>query len=152
MFNESIYHNICLHQDFTDQQLEEALKASGSAGFISQMTGGLSHIVGENGANLSGGQKQRIAVARALIRHKSFLILDEGTSAVDMQTAYDIETRLLKLKGLTLVTITHNMNADILKMYDEIIYMEDGRILEQGSFKKLMAANKRFRDFFELKK
>lgn len=152
MFNESIYHNICLHQEFTDHQMEEALEASGSAGFISQMADGLSHIAGENGANLSGGQKQRIAVARALIRHKPFLILDEGTSAVDMQTAYDIETRLLKLKGLTLVTITHNMNADIFKMYDEIIYMEDGRISEQGSFQELMEANKRFRDFSELKK
>ena len=56
-----------------------------------QLPEGLLYQVGENEANLSGGQKQRIAVARALIRNKPILILDEGTSAVDMQTAYDIE-------------------------------------------------------------
>lgn len=68
--------------------------------------------VGENGANLSGGQKQRIAVARALIRNKPILILDEGTSAIDMKTAYDIESRLLQIKDLTLITITHNLKKN----------------------------------------
>ena len=64
---------------------------------------------------MSGGQKQRIAVARALIRNKPILILDEGTSAIDMQTAYDIESRLLKINDLTLITITHNLEEKFVE-------------------------------------
>ena len=88
--------------------------------FISELPTGLQYRVGENGSNLSGGQKQRIAVARALIRNKPILILDEGTSAIDMQTAYDIENRLLKMENLTLITITHHLEQNLLDKYDEI--------------------------------
>ena len=120
--------------------------------FLNQTTQGLSSPVGENGTNLSGGQKQRIAVARAIVRKKPLLILDEGTSAVDMQTAYDIESSLLKLEDLTLLTITHNMRKDLLELYDEIIYMEKGKIAEKGPFEELMKMEGKFNDFFQLKK
>ncbi len=103
-------------------------------------------------AQLSGGQKQRIAVARALIRKKPLLILDEGTSAIDMQTAYDIESRLLEISDLTLLTITHNMSKDILELYDEIIFMADGKIIEHGTFETLIAKHAAFYDFYQLKK
>ena len=97
---------------------------------------------------LSGGQKQRIAVARALIRNKPILILDEGTSAIDMQTAYDIENRLLKKEDLTLITITHHLEQNLLDKYDEIFYMENGRIKERGSFKHLINTSSCFSGYF----
>ena len=108
MFNESVYDNICLHEDYSKESIDKAVKASGLNDVIEKLPEGLLYEAGENGSNLSGGQKQRIAVARALIRNKPILILDEGTSAIDMQTAYDIENHLLKIEGLTIITITHN--------------------------------------------
>ena len=67
MFDESIFDNICLHEDYSEKELQSALSDSGLSSFIKQVPNGLEYHVGENGANLSGGQKQRIAVARALI-------------------------------------------------------------------------------------
>ena len=151
MFDNSIEHNILLSDTYTDQELTEALNASGVLSFLERMPNRLSYQVGEHGANLSGGQRQRIAVARALIRKKPILILDEGTSAVDMQTAYDIESRLLELDDLTLITITHNMSSDLLKRYDQIIYMEDGSIVEMGTLNELIANQAQFYRFFHLK-
>ena len=152
MFDESILDNICLHEDYSKEELQSALSDSGLLHFIEQVPNGLEYHVGENGNNLSGGQKQRIAVARALIRKKPLLILDEGTSAIDMQTAYDIESRLLAISDLTLLTITHNMSKDILELYDEIIFMADGRIIEHGTFETLIAKHAAFYDFYQLKK
>jgi len=152
MFDESILDNICLHEDYSKEELQSALSDSGLLHFIEQVPNGLEYHVGENGNNLSGGQKQRIAVARALIRKKPLLILDEGTSAIDMQTAYDIESRLLEISDLTLLTITHNMSKDILELYDEIIFMADGKIIEHGTFETLIDKHAAFYDFYQLKK
>ncbi len=139
MFDDSIRENICLYDTFTDKDLNNALAASGVEQFLERMPDGLLSKVGENGSNLSGGQRQRVAVARALIRHKQILILDEGTSAVDMQTAYDIESRLLAINDLTLITITHNLSSDLLEQYDQIIYMEDGIVAEMGNLTELLS-------------
>lgn len=87
--------------------------------FIFELPTGLQYRFGENRANLSGGQKQIVAAARALIRTNLFSILDKGTSAINMQTAYDID-RLLKIENLTLITITHHLEQNLLDMYDEI--------------------------------
>ena len=107
-------------------------------------------MVGENGNNLSGGQRQRIAIARALIQQTPILILDEGTSAIDMQTGYDIENKLLNLDDLTLITITHKMSEELLSLYDEIIFMEDGKIIEKGRFDDLIKKEEKFYDFYKL--
>ena len=134
MFNESIYHNICLHQDFTDQQLEEALKASGSAGFISQMTGGLSHIVGENGANLSGGQKQRVAIAGVVAMHPKCIVLDEPTAMLDPNGRKEViraVRALNQVEKVTAILITHYMEEVIYA--DKVIVMDDGKIVMQGT-------------------
>lgn len=131
--------------------IDKVVKESGLDKFISELPNGLFYQVGENGSNLSGGQKQRIAVARALIRNKPILILDEGTSAIDMQTAYDIESRLLKMNDLTLITITHNLEEKLLKKYDEIIYMENGNVKEQGCFQELADTSSCFSEYLHLK-
>ena len=128
LFNETIRQNILLHEQFSDHELVEALEKSGVAMFADDKENGLEHVVGENGTTLSGGQKQRITVARALIRHAPLLILDEGTSALDKETACEIEHRLLDDKEITLLTITHNPNSDLMGKYNEIYYMENGRL------------------------
>lgn len=152
MFDESIYDNICLHENYPAERIKKVIAESGLTEFIAELPGGLQYQVGENGSNLSGGQKQRIAVARALIRNKPLLILDEGTSAIDRQTAYDIENRLVKMQDLTLITITHHLEKDLLEKYDQILYMENGRIKEQGNFNHLINASSCFAEYFYLKK
>ena len=148
LFDETIYDNICLHEHYPEKQVEKVIEDSGLTEFISELPTGLQYRVGENGSNLSGGQKQRIAVARALIRNKPILILDEGTSAIDMQTAYDIENRLLKKEDLTLITITHHLEQNLLDKYNEIFYMENGRIKERGNFKHLINTSSCFSGYF----
>lgn len=151
LFDETIYDNICLHEHYPEEQIRKVIEDSGLAEFISELPAGLQYRVGENGSNLSGGQKQRIAVARALIRNKPILILDEGTSAIDMQTAYDIENRLLKIENLTLITITHHLEQNLLDKYDEIFYMESGHMKEKGSFKQLINIPSSFSQYYHLK-
>lgn len=136
MFDDTIKNNICLHKKYTDEELQYALSISGVDMFLDS-TKPISTVVGENGSNLSGGQRQRIAVARAIIQKKPILILDEGTSAIDMKTAYDIESRLLAMTELTLITITHSLDTVLLKAYDKIIYMENGTISEIGTYDEL---------------
>ncbi len=152
MFDDSIKQNICLYDEFDKEDLEDAITTSGVKLFLERMSEGLLTKVGENGSNLSGGQRQRIAVARALIRQKPILILDEGTSAIDMQTAYDIESNLLYIGDLTLITITHNLNEDLLAQYDQIIYMEEGTIVEKGSLNELLSRQGGFCDFINIMK
>lgn len=151
LFDETIFDNICLHEDYPKEIVDKAVKESGLDEFISGLPDGIFYRVGENGSNLSGGQKQRIAVARALIRNKPILVLDEGTSAIDTQTAYDIESRLLKITDLTLITITHNLKEELLKNYDEVIYMDNGRIIEQGHFQELVNTSSCFSEYLRLK-
>lgn len=150
MFDESINDNICLHKSIKAANLKRALEMSGVYMFLGEEKN-LDTLVGENGNNLSGGQRQRVAVARALVQEKSLLILDEGTSAVDMQTAYDIETRLLQISDLTLITITHSLNPELLTNYDQIVFMDNGTIIEADNFSQLVEAKGAFNDFYRLK-
>ncbi|KEJ00039.1 ABC transporter permease [Clostridium botulinum A2B7 92] len=148
MFDKTIKDNICLYKEFSKEQINNVLNLSGANKFIEETTNGLNYLVGENGSNLSGGQRQRIAIARALIQQTPILVLDEGTSAIDMQTAYDIESKLLSIENLTLITITHKMSEELLSLYDKIIYMENGQILESGNLRELLDKKDKFFKFY----
>ncbi len=147
MFDQSIRDNICLFQNYPKEAIEKAINRSGVDKFLPVMQDKLETLVGENGANLSGGQRQRIAIARAIIKNTPILILDEATSALDQQTARDIEQNLLNNKALTLITVTHKLNEELLGLYDQIIYMEKGHIVEAGSYSELYSAKKGFYHF-----
>lgn len=147
MFDDNIKENICLYDDFPEEQLARAIITSGVDGFLPTMPEGMDYAVGENGNKLSGGQRQRIAVARALIRNQPILIMDEGTSSIDRQTAFDIESGLLDIEDLTVITVTHNLNEDLLEKYDEIIFMENGRISAKGHLNVLLKNSEDFTNF-----
>lgn len=119
LFDDTIRNNICLYERFSDEDFEHAIRLSGVQKFMKQIPEGAEYQVGQRGAFLSGGQRQRIAIARALIRQTPFLILDEGTSALDAQTATEIEAELVAIKELTLLTITHNLRNP--QKYDQIM-------------------------------
>lgn len=148
MFSGSIKDNILLQRSCSDNELQTALEQSGVSLFLKDMPDGLNTFAGENGSNLSGGQRQRVAVARALIQKTPVLILDEGTAAIDKQTAYTIEDGLLNLNDMTLITITHNLRPELLSRYDQIIFMQDGRIADLGSFDDLLNQSSDFRSFY----
>lgn len=150
LFDDTIEYNIGLGRTYREEQWQAALKTSGVAKFLDQTDSGLATRAGEMGSKLSGGQRQRIAVARALIEQKPLLILDEGTSAVDVQTAYDIESALLELDDLTMVTITHNLRPELLSRYDAILFMREGRIQETGTFDSLVEQQGAFASFQRL--
>lgn len=128
IFNDTIQYYICLGEDFSETELNRAVKLSGVEMFLPSIVGGIDGSCGEDGANLSGGQKQRIALARALIRGVDFLILDEGVSAIDVETANKIEQELLDMEGLTLLTITHRIKDGLINHYDRILSMSDGQV------------------------
>jgi ABC-type bacteriocin/lantibiotic exporter with double-glycine peptidase domain len=150
MFNDTIKNNICLYNDYSDEELKQALKRSGVEQFINTKKDGIHTQVGENGINLSGGQRQRVAVARALIKNTQLLVLDEGTAALDMKTAYEIEKNLLEIENLTLIAVTHKMSVDLLSLYDEVLYMKNGKIIESGSFKSLLDNKGKFYNFYTI--
>lgn len=151
LFDKTVEDNILLDQTFSEAQIQKALSQSGVSKFVGNLLDGLKTAVGENGKNLSGGQKQRVAIARALVQQMPILMLDEGTSALDLQTAYDIEKTLLAIDDLTVITITHKLSDEILSQYDEIVVMDKGEIVEAGSLQQLLANKGPFFNLYTLK-
>lgn len=138
MFDDSIKENIRLFSNHSDEDVLKSCERAGIIGLINRLEDGINSLVGENGNRLSGGEKQRIAIARALINNTKILILDESTSALDNETAYNLEKSLLELDDLTMIVVTHKLIKNILIDYDEIIVMKDGYVIEKGSFGKLI--------------
>lgn len=112
LFNSSIRDNITLGEDFTEEQMEKALRGSALISDLAAMPDGLDTIVGEEGGSLSGGQKQRVAIARALIHDRSILLVDEGTSALDQKNADIVEKSLLTNPELTLILVSHHLTEE----------------------------------------
>lgn len=150
LFSNTIDSNIAYAQPDIDR--EEVYKAAMHAqahGFIQHLTEGYETIVGERGLGISGGQKQRVSIARALLREAPILVLDDSTSALDVNT----EKKLLKdikenYPDKTLLISAHRMSSVV--DCDEIIYMKDGMILERGTFEELMALDGHFAHIYRI--
>ena len=117
LFHTTVRENITLGGDFTEEQIEEALRNSALYEDLKLFENGLNTDVGENGRKLSGGQRQRIAVARALIHNRKILIMDEGTSALDKENAKIIEKSLLEEPDITLILVSHHLEKNEMKKY-----------------------------------
>ena len=150
MFDDSIKENIRLYSTHDDNEILDSCKRAGLSKLIERLPEGINSLVGENGNKLSGGEKQRIAIARALINDTQILILDESTSALDNETAYNLESSLLSIDDLTLIVVTHKLIKNILLNYDEIIVMKDGMVIEKGSFDYLISLKGYFYSLYYL--
>lgn len=148
LFSTTIKENIEFFKPiYSDDDIENAAKLSGVYENIVAFPNGFNTVVGERGATLSGGQKQRISIARAIVKKASVLILDDCLSAVDTET----ENRILKnfkqiLQDRTGIIISHRIST--LKDADEIIYMENGKIVESGSHDELMELGGRYYNLY----
>jgi ATP-binding cassette subfamily B protein len=140
LFDATIGENIRLGRpEADDAEVEAAARAAGIHEFLSGLPLGYRTPAGEGGARLSGGQRQRIALARALVRRPAVLVLDEATSALDAETEAGIVATLKDLHGRqTLVWVTHRLAT--ARDADLIVVMADGRVAEQGTHDRLLAA------------
>lgn len=121
-----------------EDQLAQAIENAAFTKDLERMSEGLKTLIGEKGVSISGGQKQRVSIARALIKEPELLILDDSLSAVDAKTERAIITNVQSIRGdKTNIIVTHRLSA--VNQADMIIVVDDGRIVEYGSPKELLA-------------
>ncbi|RRD95131.1 ABC transporter ATP-binding protein [Clostridiales bacterium COT073_COT-073] len=139
LFSESIAENISLGQGKTlaPDDLERFAEDAMAHQFISQMEKSYDTVIGEKGIGLSGGQKQRISIARAFARKSPVLILDDSTSALDMETESSIQKNIEHYGEITKIIVAHRISA--VKNADEILVIEGGQIVERGKHEELLA-------------
>ncbi len=139
LFSDTIEENIKMGQRerMENPIMVHAAELAQARNFIEEMPLEYETIIGERGVGLSGGQKQRISIARAIAKHDPILVLDDSTSALDMETEYEIQKALDTLEDTTKIIIAHRISA--VRKADEIIFLEEGKIKERGTHEELMA-------------
>jgi subfamily B ATP-binding cassette protein MsbA len=151
LFNDTIANNIAYgyRGELSREHLINVAEKAHVMEFVSQMPQGLDTEIGENGVTLSGGQRQRIAIARALLRQAPVLILDEATSALDTESERKIQGALEELfKGRTSIVIAHRLST--IENADQILVMDQGQIVEQGTHQSLLAQNGYYAQLYKL--
>ena len=138
LFSDTIAENVRLGRkdSITDEDIESALEASCAAEFVAGLEEGRETVIGERGVGLSGGQKQRISMARAFAKHAPLLILDDSTSALDMETEHQVQKNIGAMGGMTKIIVAHRISA--VRRAEEIIVLEGGKVLERGTHAELM--------------
>ncbi|SMR72885.1 ATP-binding cassette, subfamily B [Aliiroseovarius halocynthiae] len=144
LFNDTVLYNIAYGRpEASRTEIEAAAKAAKIHDFINELPEGYETQVGERGLKLSGGEKQRVGIARTLLKNPPILLLDEATSALDSQTERDIQDSLSEMgQGRTVITIAHRLSTIVDA--DEIVVLEDGVIVEQGTHDALLEQGGRY--------
>jgi ATP-binding cassette, subfamily B, bacterial len=141
LFDDTVRGNVTLGADVSDDRVWDALRTAQADGFVAALPEGLDSRLGERGTTLSGGQRQRLSLARALVRQPRLLIMDDATSAVDPE----VEARILAAlrgagaEGSTVLVVAYRKAT--IALADEVVYLRDGRVVDQGSHTELLARN-----------
>jgi subfamily B ATP-binding cassette protein MsbA len=150
LFHETIANNINYNGDhYKKEQIQNAAKTAQAHDFITAFPAQYETIVGDRGTLLSGGQRQRIAIARAMLKDPAIIILDEPASALDPESELLIQEAIENLLGQrTVFIVSHRLNT--IRRADMIYVLEGGKIVESGTHKKLIAANGRYKNLFDI--
>ena len=150
LFNDTIRYNIAYGRPgASDADIQDAARRAHVLDFIERLPDGWDSMVGERGLKLSGGEKQRVAIARTLLKDPVIMIFDEATSALDSATEKAIQAELREIaKDRTTLVIAHRLSTIIDA--DQILVLEDGRIIERGNFRELLALDGRFAQMWRL--
>lgn len=148
IFDMTIKENLLLAKpDATDEEIAQVVKDSALDEFVSELTNQLDTVVGESGMKLSGGQKQRLAIARALLKQSNVIILDESTSSLDNISQNTIKDSIDRIKGKsTIIIVAHRLST--IKNVDKIFFMENGKIVDIGTFDELNERNIAFKNMY----
>lgn len=146
LFRATVWDNIAYGRpDATREEIIAAAKTANAHGFIMALPNGYDSLIGERGETLSGGQRQLIAIARAIIRDAPILILDEPTAGLDAASQRIVRDALERLvRGRTALLISHDVEN--LRLADVILVLENGRVVDRGSYRELLASGRRFAD------
>jgi ABC-type multidrug transport system fused ATPase/permease subunit len=149
LFHESIRSNLTLAApDADDDQLWDALRRARLADVVADMPDGLETVVGERGYRLSGGQRQRLTIARLLLGSSRVVVLDEATASLDSESEAAVQQALTEaLAGRTSIVIAHRLST--IRAADQILVVEDGRIVERGTHAQLLGRRGRYADLYE---
>ena len=149
LMDDTIERNIALSRpDAQFEEIVEAAKAARCDEFIKALPEGYKTKVGEGGARLSGGERQRISIARAILKDAPLVVLDEATASVDPENEAEIQAALAQLcKGKTVLEIAHRLST--IEEADQIFFLRDGRVAEQGTHEELISHSGPYHDFVE---
>lgn len=148
VFDDTIINNITMYSSFEQELIDQVLVESGLKQLILQK--GEDYKCGENGSSLSGGEKQRISIARALLKNSQIILMDEATSALDNETSNVIINNVLDIKNTTKIVITHRLDENTLRKYDQILVIKNGQLVENGTFDELINKNGLFNNLYNI--
>lgn len=135
-FNSSIEDNITMFRSFPKEELEVAIRNAGLTELCAEK--GNDYLCGEGGCNLSGGERQRVSIARCFLRKTPIILVDEAEAALDNETASAVLQTILNMTDTMRIVVTHRLDAPIMRQYDEILVLHNGKIEETGTFEQLL--------------
>lgn len=150
LFNDTVFNNIKFgNPNATDEQVMEAAKAAYCDEFVRKMPEGYQTILGENGSTLSGGERQRISIARALLKDAPVILLDEATASLDPENEVLVQKAIARLiDGKTVIMIAHRLRTVVDA--DQILVLDDGKLVEKGTHEELMAKNGLYQKLYHI--